>query len=359
MTTKTSATPKVLVTGGAGFIGSAVIRRLAARGYGVINLDKLTYAACPAAVGEAAATPGYAFEKIDICDAAAVGAAFARHSPDLVVNLAAETHVDRSIDGPGQFVRTNVVGAGVMLEAALAHWRALPAERAERFRFLHLSTDEVFGDLPGGAPPCRENHPYAPSSPYAASKASADHLVRAWRRTYGLPVLIAHATNNYGSFQFPEKLIPATIARLLAGGAALVYGDGGQMRDWLHVDDHAEALERVLTRGRPGESYNVSGACEQANIDVVRAICRLLDELAPNAAPPGGFESRIEFVADRPGHDRRYALDAGKLREELGWRPRRTFDEGLRETVRWCLDHPEFLKASAHVYDGRRLGLGA
>ena len=349
----------VLVTGGAGFIGSAVVRRLVrAGGVAVTNLDKLTYAGDLACVGEAGRSPDYSFAQVDICDAAAVAEVFARHRPDAVIHLAAETHVDRSIDGPAVFIQTNVAGTGVLLEAAVRHRDALESEARDGFRFLHVSTDEVFGDLAPDAPPFRETDPYAPSSPYAASKAGADHLVRAWSRTYGLPTIITNCSNNYGPFQFPQKLIPLTILNAIEGRPLPIYGAGDQVRDWLYVEDHAAALERVLRRGGVGESYNVGGDAERRNIEVVRAICALLEVARPER--PAGvarYADLITHVTDRPGHDRRYAMDSGKLERELGWVRAETFESGLAKTVDWCLGHLDVLQRLRARYDGQRLGL--
>ena len=349
----------VLVTGGAGFIGSAVVRRLVgAGGVAVTNLDKLTYAGDLACVGAVASAAGYSFEQVDICDAAAVADVFARHRPDAVIHLAAETHVDRSIDGPAVFIQTNVAGTGVLLEAAVRHRDALPAGARDGFRFLHVSTDEVFGDLAPDAPPFRETDPYAPSSPYAASKAGADHLVRAWSRTYGLPTIITNCSNNYGPFQFPEKLIPLTILNAIEGRPLPIYGAGDQVRDWLYVEDHAAALELVLRQGVVGESYNVGGDAERRNIDVVRAICALLEVARPDR-PVGvaRYADLITHVTDRPGHDRRYAMDSTKLERELGWVRAETFESGLARTVDWCLGHLDVLQRLRAQYDGQRLGL--
>ncbi|WP_339930104.1 dTDP-glucose 4,6-dehydratase [uncultured Brevundimonas sp.] len=349
----------VLVTGGAGFIGSAVVRRLVnAGGLAVTNLDKLTYAGDRACVGEVAGSSDYSFEQVDICDAAAVADVFARHRPDSVIHLAAETHVDRSIDGPAVFVQTNVAGTGVLLEAAVRHRDALESEARDGFRFLHVSTDEVFGDLTPDAPPFRETDPYAPSSPYAASKAGADHLVRAWSRTYGLPTIITNCSNNYGPFQFPEKLIPLTILNAIEGRALPIYGAGDQVRDWLYVEDHAAALELVLRQGVVGESYNVGGDAERRNIEVAQAICALLEVARPDR-PVGvaRYADLITHVTDRPGHDRRYAMDSGKLERELGWVRAETFESGLAKTVDWCLGHLDLLQRLRARYDGQRLGL--
>jgi dTDP-glucose 4,6-dehydratase len=349
----------VLVTGGAGFIGSAVVRLLIAEtGHRVVNLDKLTYAANPDALDAVAGHPRYRFERADICDAAALADIFARHDPDAVMHLAAETHVDRSIDGPAAFVQTNVVGTQILLDAALRHWRGMPAGRAARFRFHHVSTDEVFGSL-GPTGLFTETTRYEPNSPYSASKAASDHLVRAWHGTYGLPVVLSNCSNNYGPFQFPEKLIPLTIVKALSGEALPVYGTGDNVRDWLHVEDHARALLDVLARGRVGESYNVGGRSERTNIEVVRSICAQLDEMAPCAAGRKHADL-ITFVADRPGHDKRYAMDASKIERELGWVPRETFESGLRGTVSWYLENrPWWERIRLSRYGGGRLGLAA
>lgn len=329
---------KILVTGGAGFIGVALVHRLLGDSSdAVVNVDKLAYAANPAALEDVARDPRYAFERVDVCDRAALDRVFRQHQPDAVMHLAAESHVDRSIGGPAAFVQTNVVGTYTLLEAARQYWQALPEARRRAFRFHHISTDEVYGDRHGEAYGCDEAASYAPSSPYAATKASSDHLVRAWHRTYGLPVLLTNCSNNYGPRQFPEKLIPLAIAKALAGSAIPVYGRGDQVRDWLYVDDHARALALVLRRGRVGETYNIGGGGgERCNLDVVNAICALLEELAPDK--PAGVENYRDLIAhvpDRPGHDRRYALDAGKIRRELGWAPEESFESGLRKTVHW------------------------
>ena len=322
---------KILVTGGAGFIGSAVVRRAIQDGRQVVNLDALTYSANLENVAQVAGSPGYAFEQADICDAAAVQAIFARHRPDAVMHLAAESHNDRAIEDPISFVRTNVIGTAVLLEAARAHWNGLEGEARAAFRFHHVSTDEVFGAL-GETGDFSETTPYDPNSPYSASKASADHLARAWARTYGLPVVLTNCSNNYGPYQFPEKLIPTVISRAMEGKSIPVYGQGLQVRDWLHVDDHAEALLLVLAKGRLGETYCIGGDATQRNIEVVKAICAHLDRMAPANTP---HADKIAFVADRPGHDFRYAIDAAKLRDELGWSPRIGLEQGLEATVAW------------------------
>jgi dTDP-glucose 4,6-dehydratase len=346
----------VLVTGGAGFIGSAVVRRLVARGERVVNVDKLTYAGNLDSVADAERSPDYAFERVDICDAPEVRRLFERHRPRAVLHLAAESHVDRSIDGPGAFVQTNVVGTFTLLDEARRYWAALPAGEAARFRFLHVSTDEVFGSL-GGEGFFTEETPYHPNSPYSASKAASDHLARAWHHTYGLPVLVTNCSNNYGPYQFPEKLIPLTILNALAGRELPVYGRGENVRDWLYVDDHADALLTVLERGRVGETYAVGGHNERRNLDVVHAICDAVDELAPAGRPRRGL---VRFVADRPGHDLRYAIDASKIGRELGWRPGETFETGLRKTVRWYLEHEAWWRrVQSGGYRGERLGLEA
>ena len=346
----------VLVTGGCGFIGSALIRHLIrTTRVRVVNLDKLTYAATPEALEDAASSERYRFEEADIADSGAVRAVFQRHAPDLVVHLAAETHVDRSIDGPAAFVETNIAGTFNLLQAARAHRDGLGPEPAGRFRFHHVSTDEVFGALDQADPAFTEASPYRPRSPYAASKAASDHLVRAWAETYGLPVVLSNCSNNYGKWQFPEKLIPLMIAKAASGEALPVYGAGANIRDWLHVEDHAEALWRIACDGSLGESYNVGGAAERSNLDVVRAICARMDERRPEAAP---HDQLIGFVPDRPGHDFRYAIDAGKLRRTLGWSPRHSFDAGLAETVDWYLaNEPWWRGILAGRYRGTRIGL--
>jgi dTDP-glucose 4,6-dehydratase len=347
---------RILVTGGAGFIGSAVCRRLVAEGHHVLNIDKLTYAGNPESLRAVSNAPNYAFLKADICDHAAMTAAFTDFQPDGVMHLAAESHVDRSITGARAFVDTNIVGTFAMLEAARSHWLGLGGQARDNFRFLHVSTDEVYGSL-GADGLFTETTPYDPSSPYSASKAAADHLASAWQRTYGLPVLVSNCSNNYGPFHFPEKLIPLVILNALHGKPLPVYGAGENVRDWLYVDDHAAALELILTRGRPGETYNVGGRNERRNIDVVRAICAALDRLCPAGAP---HDRLITFVADRPGHDQRYAIDATKLEKELGWRAAETFDTGLEKTVRWYLDNEWWWRPLREkVYAGERLGLAA
>jgi dTDP-glucose 4,6-dehydratase len=347
---------RVLVTGGAGFIGSAMCRFLVGEARArVLNVDKLTYAANLASLRPIEADPRYAFAQADICDSARMSQLLAEFSPDAILHLAAESHVDRSIDGPGAFIKTNIEGTYLLLEAALDYWRHLPAERARAFRFHHVSTDEVFGSL-GPEGKFTETSRYQPNSPYAASKAAADHLVRAWHETFGLPVVTSNCSNNYGPYHFPEKLIPLCILKALHGEPIPVYGKGDNVRDWLYVEDHARALHAILTAGKPGESYNVGGDGERANIDVVTAICGFLDELLPSS-PHRPHEQLITFVTDRPGHDRRYAMDAAKIRSELGWRPRESFDSGLRETVRWYLDNRWWWEPIwSQKYRGARLG---
>ena len=330
---------KVLVTGGAGFIGSAVVRHIITNTQAsVVNVDKLTYAGNLASLETVAGSSRYAFEQVDVCHRQELERVFNQHQPDVVMHLAAESHVDRSIDGPAAFIETNIVGTYTLLEAARSYWSALPAERKTVFRFHHISTDEVFGDLHGTEALFTETTPYAPSSPYSASKASSDHLVRAWHRTYGLPVIVTNCSNNYGPYHFPEKLIPLMILNALAGKPLPVYGKGNQIRDWLYVEDHARALYKVVTEGEVGETYNIGGHNEKQNIEVVRTLCSLLEELAPQK--PAGlerYEDLITYVTDRPGHDLRYAIDAGKIERELGWTPQETFDSGLRKTVQWFL----------------------
>ena len=351
-------TLRFLVTGGAGFIGSAVARHLIAdTPHAVCVLDALTYAGNLDNLAPLTADGRFSFEQADIRDAGAVGRVFGSFRPDIVMHLAAESHVDRSIDGPAAFVTTNVVGTFVLLEAARAFWLGLDEEAKARFRFHHVSTDEVFGSL-GADDFFRETSPYQPNSPYSASKAGSDHLVRAWHHTYGLPTVSSNCSNNYGPYHFPEKLIPLVILNALEGKPLPVYGTGANIRDWLYVEDHARALALIATEGRLGESYNVGGWNERANIDVVRTICALVDEMA--APLPGGPRDRlITFVTDRPGHDGRYAIDASKIKAELGWTPRETFETGLRKTVRWFLDNPQWWgRIRSGVYRGERLGGG-
>jgi len=344
---------KLLVTGGAGFIGSAVVRLAVARGHEVVNLDALTYAACEANAALVAQSNLYSFEHADIRDRAALDRIFATHRPDAVMHLAAESHVDRSIDGPGDFILTNINGTYTMLEAARAFWTQ--AGRPEGFRFHHISTDEVFGSL-GPEGQFTEDTPYDPRSPYSASKAASDHLVRAWHETYGLPVVLTNCSNNYGPYHFPEKLIPVVILNALHGRPIPVYGRGENVRDWLYVEDHADALLLVVEKGTVGRSYNIGGENERRNIDLVRTICALLDEMKPKA---GSYADQITFVADRPGHDARYAIDPARIRNELGWRPSVTVEEGLRRTVRWYLDNEDWWRPLlARQGVGTRLGTG-
>ncbi len=350
---------RIVVTGGAGFIGSAVVRHLLRETDAeVLNLDKLTYAGNLASVAEVAGNPRYHFVEADICDAGAVRHAFDWFKPTAVMHLAAESHVDRSIDGPAAFVSTNIVGTFALLEAAQAYRAGVPAEAWGAFRFLHVSTDEVYGSL-GAEGFFTEETPYRPNSPYAATKAGSDHLVRAWHHTYGLPALITNCSNNYGPYQYPEKLIPLTIGNALAGEPLPIYGRGDNVRDWLYVEDHARALRTVLERGRPGETYNVGGHNEQTNLAVVRAICAILDELVPDS-PHVPHANLIAFVADRPGHDLRYAIDASKVGRELGWRPAETFASGLRKTVAWYAEHRTWAETVlGGAYGRERLGLAA
>ena len=342
---------KILVTGGAGFIGSAVVRHIINNTQdSVINLDKLTYAGNLDSIASVADNERYAFVQADICDRAALDKIFAEHQPDAVMHLAAESHVDRSIDSAGEFIHTNIVGTFTLLEAARAYYQTLPENRRAAFRFHHISTDEVYGDLHGTDDLFTETTPYAPSSPYSASKASSDHLVRAWRRTYGLPTIVTNCSNNYGCYHFPEKLIPHMILNALDGKPLPVYGDGKQIRDWLYVEDHARALYLVVTQGKIGETYNIGGFNEKQNIEVVRTICQLLEELAPNK-PQGvaHYADLITHVTDRAGHDVRYAIDASKIQRELGWTPQETFESGIRKTVQWYLDNPSWWQ---RVLDG-------
>ena len=348
---------RFLVTGGAGFIVSAVVRHLVnATPHTVLVVDKLTYAGNLESLGPISSNSRFSFEKEDINNAAAMQRIFHEFAPEVVMHLAAESHVDRSIDGPGEFIQTNIVGTYTLLQTSLAHWRELPAGNKANFRFHHISTDEVFGSL-GAAGLFREDTAYQPNSPYSASKAASDHLVRAWHHTYGLPVVMTNCSNNYGPYHFPEKLIPLTIINALEGKPLPVYGAGENVRDWLHVEDHAEALLEVAERGALGESYNIGGLNERTNISVVRSICALIDELAPDATI-GPREKLITFVTDRPGHDARYAIDATKIGRELGWTPRHNFESGLRQTVQWYLDNKSWWeRVRSGVYRGERLGV--
>lgn len=342
---------KILVTGGAGFIGSAVVRHIINHTQdSVINLDKLTYAGNLESLSEVSSHARYAFEQVDICDRVALERVFSEHQPDAVMHLAAESHVDRSIDGPAAFIETNIVGTYTLLEVARGHWSQLDDANKAAFRFHHISTDEVYGDLEGTDDLFTEETSYAPSSPYSASKASSDHLVRAWLRTYGFPTIVTNCSNNYGPYHFPEKLIPLIILNALKGSPLPVYGDGMQIRDWLFVEDHAKALYKVVTEGVIGETYNIGGHNEKANIDVVKSICEILEELVPNK-PEGisHYQDLITYVKDRPGHDVRYAIDASKIERELGWTPEETFETGLRKTVEWYLAHKEWWQ---RVLDG-------
>ncbi len=335
---------KILVTGGAGFIGSAVIRNILSNtGDKVLNLDKLTYAGNLSSLVEVSSSANYQFAEVDICDRAALEDVFQAFQPDKIMHLAAESHVDRSIDSPGEFVQTNLIGTYNLLEVARAYWEGLSDVRKSDFIFHHISTDEVYGDLDGDDNLFLETTPYAPSSPYSASKAGSDHLVRAWYRTFGLPIVITNCSNNYGPYHFPEKLIPHIILNAIHGKSLPVYGDGSQIRDWLHVEDHARALYKVVTEGEVGETYNIGGHNEKKNIEVVNTVCELLEELAPEK-PKGVnlYTDLIEFVKDRPGHDRRYAIDAGKIERELGWVPAETFESGIRKTVQWYFENPEW-----------------
>ncbi|RVU41298.1 dTDP-glucose 4,6-dehydratase [Rheinheimera riviphila] len=352
---------KILVTGGAGFIGSALVRYIIQQtNDSVMNLDKLTYAGNLQSLADVSSNPRYSFVQLDITQSASVSEVLQSYQPDLVMHLAAESHVDRSIDGPADFIHTNIVGTYSLLEACRQYWRSLDSARQAAFRFHHISTDEVYGDLHGTDDLFTEQTPYAPSSPYSASKAASDHLVRAWHRTYGLPVVITNCSNNYGPYHFPEKLIPLIILNALAGKPLPVYGKGNQIRDWLYVEDHARALYQVVTRGGVGETYNIGGHNEKQNIEVVEAICSLLEELAPQK-PTGvsHYRDLITYVTDRPGHDLRYAIDAGKIAAELGWTPQETFESGLRKTVMWYLQHSVWSQAVLNgSYQLQRLGAG-
>ena len=340
---------RILLTGGAGFIGSAVVRHIIKNTDDeVLNLDKLTYAGNLESLNEISGNPRYQFQQVDICDADKLADVFTMFKPDVVMHLAAESHVDRSIDGPAAFIQTNIVGTYTLLEAARKYWMGLDAEAQQNFRFHHISTDEVYGDLEGTTDLFTETTSYAPSSPYSASKASSDHLVRAWHRTYGLPVIVTNCSNNYGPYHFPEKLIPLVILNALDAKPLPVYGNGQQIRDWLFVEDHARALYKVVTEGVVGETYNVGGHNEKQNIEVVKTICKILDELKPQANGQT-YESLITFVKDRPGHDLRYAIDATKIQNELGWTPKETFETGIRKTVEWYLNNQEWV---AHIQSG-------
>lgn len=356
---------KILVTGGAGFIGSAVVRHIIKNTSDqVVNLDKLTYAGNLESLADVSGSARYAFEQVDICNRTELDRVFSQHQPDAIMHLAAESHVDRSIDGPAAFMETNIIGTYTLLEAARQYWQALDTDKKANFRFHHVSTDEVYGDLPhpSETPNAEESlftedTAYAPSSPYSASKASADHLVRAWNRTYGLPVVITNCSNNYGPYHFPEKLIPLMILNALEGKPLPVYGNGDQIRDWLYVEDHARALYKVLTEGKVGETYNIGGHNELRNIDLVNTICDILQELRPQAA---SYRDQITYVADRPGHDRRYAIDAGKIRRELGWLPQETFETGIRKAVQWYLDNLDWCRRiQGGSYQRERLGVNA
>jgi len=341
---------KILVTGGAGFIGSAVIRYIiGGTADSVVNLDKLTYAGNLESLAEVSGSERYAFEHVDICNRAEIDRVFREHQPDAIMHLAAESHVDRSIDGPAAFIETNIVGTYTLLEAARQYWQGLDEPRKNAFRLHHISTDEVYGDLEGPEDLFTESTPYAPSSPYSASKASSDHLVRAWQRTYGLPVLITNCSNNYGPFHFPEKLIPLIILSALEGKPLPIYGKGDQIRDWLYVEDHARALYKVVTEGQVGETYNIGGHNEKQNIEVVHTLCDLLDELRPiqpvgaDLSAISSYKQLMTHVQDRPGHDLRYAIDASKIQRDLGWTPEETFETGIRKTVEWYLENTEWI----------------
>ena len=349
---------RILITGGAGFIGSAVIRYVIQNTqYNVLNIDKLTYAGNLESLADIEQNSRYYFNQIDICDASALEQAVNNFQPDVIMHLAAESHVDRSIDGPAAFIQTNIVGTYTLLEATRKYWLTLNEDKKQRFRFHHISTDEVYGDLEGTTDLFTEKTAYDPSSPYSASKAGSDHLVRAWHRTYGLPVLITNCSNNYGPYHFPEKLIPLVILNALEGKKLPIYGNGQQVRDWLFVEDHARALYVVATQGRVGETYNIGGHNEKQNIEVVRTICQILDELQPRADQQS-YASLITFVKDRPGHDQRYAIDASKIKNELGWVPKQSFETGIRQTVEWYLSHLDWChRVQDGSYQRERLGV--
>ena len=351
---------RILITGGAGFIGSAMIRYIIQNTNNhVCNIDKLTYAGNLDSLINVENNSRYQFEKVDICDANALTKVFEKFQPEAVMHLAAESHVDRSIDGPAEFIQTNIVGTYQLLEVARQYWMTLPAEQKNNFRFHHISTDEVYGDLPSTTDLFTEQTHYAPSSPYSASKASSDHLVRAWHRTYGLPMVITNCSNNYGPYHFPEKLIPLVILNALDNKPLPIYGNGQQIRDWLYVEDHARALYAVLTKGEIGETYNIGGHNEKKNIEVVNAICELLDEIQPRA-DQNSYKAQIVFVKDRPGHDLRYAIDASKIKDELGWVPEESFETGLRKTVTWYLTHRDWYERVQNGnYQRERLGVSA
>lgn len=353
---------KILVTGGAGFIGSAVVRHIINNTQdSIINIDKLTYAGNLESLANIEPSERYVFEQVDICDRAELDRVFKQHQPDAVMHLAAESHVDRSITGPSDFIQTNIVGTYTLLEATREYWNTLSADAKRAFRFHHISTDEVYGDLPhpdeqeGELPLFTEDTPYAPSSPYSASKASSDHLVRSWLRTYGLPTIVTNCSNNYGPYHFPEKLIPLVILNALEGKDLPIYGKGDQIRDWLFVEDHARALYKVVTTGKVGETYNIGGHNEKQNLEVVNTICSILDDLVPKETP---YAEQITYVTDRPGHDRRYAIDSNKMSNELNWQPQETFETGLRKTIEWYLTNQTWCQ---HVQDGsyqrERLGI--
>ena len=345
----------VLITGGAGFIGSALVRYLIdATDVEVVNLDKLTYAGSRLSIGEADSHPRHHFHQVDICDAAAVRSLIEQYQPDYIMHLAAESHVDRSIDGPGEFIQTNVVGTYQMLQEALEYWQNLDGDKKDNFRFHHISTDEVYGSL-GETGLFTETTRYKPNSPYSASKAGSDHLVRAWHKTFHLPVVTSNCSNNYGPYQFPEKLVPLVVQKALAGEPLPIYGKGDNIRDWLYVDDHVKALWKIVTEGEIGESYNVGGHNEKTNLEVVETMCSILDELRPRADGKA-YQEQMTFVEDRPGHDRRYAIDATKIDKELGWTPDETFDTGFRRTIKWYLDNSDWVAKVTKDYSGERLG---